>query len=398
MGPLRVCHLAKFYPPAKGGIETHVRTLARAQAELGAEVRVVCVNHLDRGGRDVTFATLARTGAAEEWDGPVRVTRLARWASLARLDLCPSLPRILTGLRAWADVFHMHAPNPTMTLALAALRGRLPLVITHHSDVVRQRTLGLAFRPVERLVYSRAALLLSTSAPYKEGSPILGQFPEKVSALPMGIDLRPYLEPSAAALAHAARFRSRYGEPLWLSVGRVVYYKGLHNALRALAEVPGRLLVVGQGPVEGELRRRAAELGVTERVTWLGHVDADELVGAYRAATALWFPSNARSEGFGLVQVEAMASGCPVINTAIPASGVSWVSRHDETGLTVPVDDPNALAGAARRLLEEKGLRARFAVGGPERARQEFDHRTMAKRSVDLYARALAACVDEKAA
>src|SRR5258708_11142593 len=85
---LRICHLGKYYPPATGGIETHVRTLARAQAELGADVHVVCVNHLDRNGKDATWSALAATDTVEELDGPVRVTRLGRRASRARLHVC----------------------------------------------------------------------------------------------------------------------------------------------------------------------------------------------------------------------------------------------------------------------------------------------------------------------
>jgi rhamnosyl/mannosyltransferase len=383
--PLRVCHLAKFYPPAPGGIEAHVRTLARAQARLGAEVRVVCVNHQDRHGRDVTWEPLARTETVEEWDGPVRVTRLGKWANLARLDVCPGLAAVLRRLRGAADVLHLHAPNPTMTLALAALRPHGRLVVTHHSDVVRQRVLGRLFRPVERQVYGRAGAILCTSPRYAEGSPLLGGYAGKVGVLTFGIDLRPYREPSAAALAHAERLRAQHGQPLWLAVGRLVYYKGLHTAVTALAAVPGRLLVIGEGPARAELRRRAAAEGVADRIVWRGHVGEDELVGAYHAATALWFPSNARSEGFGLVQVEAMASGCPVINTLIPASGVAWVSRHEETGLTVPVEDPAALAAAARRLLGEPGLRRRLADGARRRSAREFDDGLMGRRSLDAY-------------
>ncbi|MFM7538532.1 MAG: glycosyltransferase [Planctomycetota bacterium] len=98
------------------------------------------------------------------------------------------------------------------------------------------------------------------------------------------------------------------------------------------------------------------------------------------AATALWFPSVARSEGFGLAQVEAMASGCPVINTAIPGSGVPWVSLHGVSGLTVPVEDPAALAEAARHLSENATLRASLAEGARARAVSEFDHSLMASR------------------
>jgi rhamnosyl/mannosyltransferase len=384
-GLLRVCHLAKFYPPAPGGIESHVRTLARAQAELGAKVRVVCVNHRDRHGRDVTWEPLARTDTVDEWDGSVRVTRLGKWGNLARLDVCPGLPAALGRLRGEVDVLHLHAPNPMMTLALAAapLAGRL--VVTHHSDVIRQRVLGLVFRPFERLVYRRAVSILCTSPRYAEGSPLLAGHNGKVGVLTFGIDLRPYREPSAAARDHAKELRAEHGQPLWLAVGRLVYYKGLHNAVRALTAVPGRLLVIGEGPARAELQRLAVAEGVADRIIWRGHVSEDELIGAYHAATALWFPSNARSEGFGLVQVEAMASGCPVINTAILASGVAWVSRHEETGLTVPVEDAEALAAAARRLIAEPGLRDRLAEGARRRAGTEFEYCSMAARSLGVY-------------
>ena len=152
-----------------------------------------------------------------------------------------------------------------------------------------------------------------------------------------------------------------------------------------MSQVPGRLLVVGDGPLQAELRRLAETVAVSDRIIWRGRLDDRDLIAAYHAAAALWFPSNARSEAFGLVQVEAMASGCPVINAAIPASGVAWVSRHEETGLTVPVDDAAALARAANRLLTEPGLRERLAAGARERAVREFDHRLMARRSLDLY-------------
>jgi rhamnosyl/mannosyltransferase len=207
----------------------------------------------------------------------------------------------------------------------------------------------------------------------------------------MGLDLAPFLSPSPAARAHAAALRARHGPALWLSVGRCVYYKGYVTALRALRGVPGTLIVVGQGPYRASLMASAVALGVADRVVWRAYVPQDELVGAYHAAAALWFPSNARSEAFGLVQVEAMASGCPVINTAIPHSGVPWVSRHEQTGLTTAVDDAPALAAAANRLLADPALRARLADAGRRRAVDRFADGTMAARSLDLYRRAVAA-------
>ncbi|MGD0676905.1 MAG: glycosyltransferase [Polyangiaceae bacterium] len=384
---MRIAHLGKFYPPATGGVEIHVQTLAQAQACLGADVRVICVNHRDALLNDVTWRALGSTPTIDEWDGNVRVTRVGRRASISRLDLCELLIPILAKLR-WADidVVHVHAPNPTMFCALAALPAFASLVVTHHSDIIKQRVLSQMFAPVEKIVHRRAALVLSDSEAYIAGSPVLRRLGAKVKSLPLGLNLGSFMSPTPAALAWEARLRSQVGSPLWLFVGRLVYYKGLSTAIDALAQVPGRLLVVGTGPLEQTLRARAIDRGVADRITWVGYADPDRLVGAYRAATALWFPSNARSEGYGLVQVEAMASGCPVINTAIPHSGVPWVSRNDETGLTVPVNDAEAFAAASRRLINDPGLRDRLGSAARRRAEEHFNHLVMGRRSLDLYA------------
>jgi glycosyltransferase involved in cell wall biosynthesis len=374
---LRVCHLGKYYPPAPGGIETHVRTLARAQADLGAEVKVFCVNH-EAGP------------TAVEADGTVEVTRFRRQVSAAKLDVCPDLARWLG--RVEADVLHLQVPNPTMILALLRARPRLPLVVSYQSDVIRQKLRALLFRPLERLAYRRVQAIVTSSEQYRAGSRFLRRYADRLHVLPNGIDLRPYLDPSNEVRALAASIRSTLadGGPLWLSCGRLVYYKGYLNAIRALTRVPGTLVLVGDGPDGPSLRLEAERLGVAHRVKFLGNLSHYlDLVPYYLAADAFWFPSNARSEAFGLVQVEAMASGCPVINAAIPHSGVSWVSRHEETGLTVPVDDPVALADAANRLLTEPDLRDRLAAGARRRTTLEFDHRLMAERSLDLYRQVL---------
>jgi rhamnosyl/mannosyltransferase len=371
----RICHLSKYYPPAPGGIETHVRTLAQAQAALGASVKVFCINHASR-------ATVV------EQDGPVQVTRYGRLASAAKIDVCPGLARGLAQVEA--DILHMQVPNPTMILALLAARPKPPVVVTYQSDVVRQRLRAVLFRPMERLAYHRVRLILASSPTYVEGSTFLRPYGDRIECLPNGIDLDPYLEPSPEHRAEGERIRARHKGPIWLACGRMVYYKGFLNAIRALAGVQGTLLLIGGGPDRPMLEREASRLGVADRAVFLGNLPHYlDLIPYYLAADAFWFPSNARSEAFGLVQVEAMASGCPVINTAIPHSGVAWVSRHDETGLTVPVDDPAALAAAALRLSEEPGLRDRLGRAARARAVAEFDHRVMAQRSLEFYRRVL---------
>ena len=371
MSTLRVCHLGKYYPPAPGGIETHVRTLALAQAEQGASVSVLCVNH--EPGPTIV-----------EHDGPVEVTRFGRKAAAAKIDVCPEM---IEGLRrVEADILHMQVPNPTMILALLMARPQIPLVVTYQSDVIRQKLRAALFRPIERLVYRNVKSIFSTSPDYPGGSSFLKAYADRLTILPNGIDLQPYLEPSAEHLAEAERIRGAYHGPIWLGCGRQVYYKGFLNAIRALTRVTGTLLLIGDGPDQPALRAEAANLGLSDRVIFIGNLPHYlDLIPYYLAADAFWFPSNARSEAFGLVQVEAMACGCPVINAAIPHSGVAWVSPHEESGLTVAVDDPFALADAANRLMTEPGLRGRLSASARERAIREFDHRVMASRSLAIY-------------
>jgi rhamnosyl/mannosyltransferase len=390
MPKLQVCHLGKYYPPAPGGIESHVQTLARAQAALGAQVQVLCVNHVNRRGQDLTWRRHGRSETIVERDGQVQVIRVGRSAAIAKLDICPELRRTLRALEySGIDVLHLHTPNPTMLLALATLKPIVPVVVTHHSDVIRQRVLKYAIRPFEHLVYRRAIQISQTSPLYVEESSLLRAHSQRLCALPLGVELQMFLNPGTDALRIAMELRAEHGQPLWLTVGRCVYYKAFHVAIRALAQVPGKLLLIGNGPLEYELHQLAQHLGVADRVVWKRYVSTDELVGSYHAATALWFPSNARSEAYGLVQVEAMACGCPVINADIPGSGVPWVSPHQVSGLTVPRDDPHALAAAAMRLIGEPGLRDRLSRAAIARAIEEFDHRTMGRRSLDMYERAL---------
>ena len=374
---LRIAHLGKFFRPAHGGIERFGTITGTRAGRIGCSVRVICMDH-ERG-----------RATRVEWDGPVEVVRIRRPRALEARPLprpAAADPRIRGRPAAPAHAEPVDDPR-------AMLSGdRRPLVVSHHSDVIKQRLRRLLFSPMERACYDRARLVLAMSPPYWPGRRSLRRYADRVAVLPIGLDLAPYLSPSPEVAAHGDDLRRAYPGPLWFSCGRLVYYKGLETALHALRSVPGTLLIAGDGPARSRLERLAAQLDLRDRVRFLGKVDRDEdLIAHLLAADAYWFPSNARSEAFGVVQIEAMASGCPVINTAIPHSGVPWVSRHEETGLTVPVDDPSAFAAAARRLLEEPGLRDRLAAGARARAIAEFQCEAMGRRSLEHYAAILAA-------
>lgn len=159
-------------------------------------------------------------------------------------------------------------------------------------------------------------------------------------------------------------------------VGRLVYYKGVDVLIDALSAWPGTLTLVGEGPLEPDLRRRAAERGVLDRVVFAGRVSEEDLVAYYHASDVMVLPSVARSETFGVVQVEAMAAGLPVVSTRLP-TGVPWVNEDGISGVVVAPGDPVALGGALRALAGDAPRRAMLGATASRRATALFDRRAM---------------------
>jgi rhamnosyl/mannosyltransferase len=276
---------------------------------------------------------------------------------------------------------HIHVPNPAAVLAYLASGHRGPLVITYHSDTVKQKVLGRMFEPLLNAALRRSAAIIATSPNYLATSPVLQVFRDRCQVIPYGIDTTQFEQCDPEAVR---RVRERFGERMVISVGRLVYYKGFEVLIRAMAEVRGKLVIVGDGPLRGELQSLAARLGVADKVVFAGEIDNAGMPPYYHAADLFALASVARSEAFGIVQIEAMAAGLPVVNTSLD-SGVPFVSLDGETGLTVPPSDPQALAGAINRLLDDAGLRKSLGQAGVRRARQEFSLDTMLRRTLQLY-------------
>jgi rhamnosyl/mannosyltransferase len=359
---LKVVHVGKFYPPYAGGMESHLATLC-GELVNDVDLRVIVAND----GRETVSETV---------DGvPVQRIGTAMWISSATVN-----PGMAAAIRdARADVVHLHHPNPTGVLSYLASGSRAPLVVTYHSDIVRQRVLRTLFSPVQHRFLRRAHAIIASSPDYAASSPVLQRHAHRVRVIPFGIRPGDAGTPDPATVAE---LRERHGPRVVLAVGRLVYYKGFDYLVTAMDRVDGHLVIVGDGPMRGELERLAAEHGVADRVTLAGHVES--VASHYAAADVFALPATARSEAFGLVQLEAMAAGLPVVNTRIP-SGVPFVSRDGQTGLTVPPRDPGPLAAALTRLLDDAALRARLGRAARERVSTEFSAERMARDTLALY-------------
>ncbi len=361
--PLRVLHVGKYYPPHMGGMESHLEALC-GQLRKHVDVRVTVASDDYRGSREMV-------------DG-VPVTRVPTRLMLASAPICPGM--VANIRNSGADIVHLHVPNPTAILAYLASRHRGHLIVSYHSDTVRQRYLGAAFEPFLHSALRRSSAIVVTSERYQKTSSVLARYEDRCHVIPLGTDVERFERSDPAA---ATQIRSQYGERLILAVGRLVYYKGFEYLVRAMTEVKGNLVIIGDGPLRGKLQELTASLQLGQKVQIIGKIPGD-ISSYYHAADVFALPSIARSEAFGIVQIEAMAAGLPVVNTWLD-SGVPFVSPHEQTGLTVPPEDSGALAAALNRLLDDPGLRRSFGEAARVRARQEFSVDRMAARTLEVY-------------
>ncbi len=363
---LKVLHVGKFYPPHMGGIETHLQALC-GQLRRSVDLRVVVSSEDER--------------PVEETIEDVRVSRVPTRLTVASTPICPGMVSEIR--RSNADLVHIHLPNPTAVLAYLGSGHRGPLVVTYHSDTVRQKVLGPLFAPFLHRALRRASAIIATSPDYRRTSMVLARYLDRCHVIPYGIDVEEFKRADPAAVGEV---RARYGERLILSVGRLVYYKGFEYLIRAMQQVRGRLIIIGDGPLRQKLQQMVVELGVGDKVVLAGEIQNAQVAPYYHASDLFALASIARSEAFGIVQIEAMSAGLPVVNTKLD-SGVPFVSLHEETGLTVPPGDCDRLAAAINRLLDNPDLRAAYGRAAQQRAQQEFAIDVMTARTLALYDR-----------
>lgn len=372
---IRVLHLGKYFPPVPGGMETFCADLHRAFA--GSEVDSRMLIHL-RPGQPTPATPGVR---AVPTLGELFFTPLAQGLGRAlREEIAQFQPQVL----------HFHLPNPAAfrALWLPAAR-RLPWVLHWQSDVLasphqwRLRLAYPAYRLLEQRLVAQSTRIVATSPDYAAASPTLKGL-SKVTVIPLGID--------------PDRLLPRSEPPGWpgsglkvLAVGRLTYYKGFEVLLRAIASLPAvSLVLMGDGAQRRELETLVEQLGIGDRVRMEFDADDARRNAALAAADCLCLPSIERTEAFGLVLVEAMALGLPVVATRIAGSGVPWVVQQAEHGLLAQPGDSASLADCLDRLAQDDALRQRLSAAAKKNF-ESFHIDRVAQRLGALYRTAISA-------
>ena len=353
---MKLTQLFKIYwPDNGGGIATVIQQIADGFRDWKQEI-IVCRDKRGKATED------------DEYDG-IPVHRCRQLFDFASTPFSVRFLRDVKKRTEDADIVLYHFPYPMIDLAVLFRLYSGKLVVWWHCDYEQYKKLVPLYRPFVRHTLKKAERILVSADGNIDASPDLRRFRDKCTVIPFCVNDR-YLREGGEYLAQEPEKKDRVRI---LFVGRMVWYKGCDVLLRAFAQMKNKdceLVLVGGGPMEQEWRALAEKMNLTQ-VRFTGMVSEDEKIEQIKACDFLVLPSTSKAEAFALVQIEDMAFGKPVINTALP-SGVPDVSIDGETGITVEPENESALAAAMDRMAADEALRQQYGQNARKRVEQEY--------------------------
>lgn len=372
---IKVLHINKLYHPWIGGVEKHIQDLCEHLLSYDDISIQVLVCHEKMAAEDTII-------------NGVKVKKLANLVYFfIKKTLLFSSPVSLT-LPFWmkkisADILHFHLPNPLAMVAYYISRPKGKVVVTWHSDIVKQKRMLYVLTPLIRWFLNRTDTIIATSPNMINNSPFLSEFRQKCVVIPLGINPEKYVLKEEDYIC-IEQERAKATMPLILFVGRLVYYKGVEYLIEAMKQVDARLIIVGKGPLYTTVNEKIISNGLSNKIIIVPPVSDYNLVKYFHSCDLFVLPSVSPSEAFGIVQLEAMTCGKPVVSTNLP-TGVPFVNQHGKTGIIVEPKDIDGLAKAINTLIRDAELRNNYGSYAKQRIKEEFANEVMAKKVYNLY-------------
>ena len=364
----RVLQLGKFYPIC-GGVEKVAYDLMSGLSEQNVYCDMMCAA---TNGESRTISV----------NEHAKVICCHTLAKIAATMISPAMIFALKKVQDQYDIIHVHHPDPMACLALLLSGYKGKVVLHWHSDIQKQRILLRLYSPLQKWLIRRADKIVGTSPVYLSESPFLRKVQHKTVCLPIGVD------PMCPDAAGVRKIKDRYkGKKIIFSLGRLVTYKGYEFLIAATKYLKDNymILIGGTGALREKLQEEINSMHLRGKVKLLGHVSDEELPSYYGACDVFCLSSVQKTEAFGIVQIEAMSCGKPVVATKIPHSGVSWVNAHEESGINVVPGVAYALAKAIEAIAENGAAYDRYSEGALNRYQKLFTKEKMIAKCKELY-------------
>jgi len=366
---MKVLHLCKYYPPYWGGIEKVSFDLVESLNKLDCHVDVLCFNDKNK--------TIIEKGKYS-------IHRASIISSAFSSPLSISIFSILNKLHNKYDIIHIHLPNPMAAIALQLINYKGIIVIHWHSDIVKQRFLKKIYQPFQNKLLKRADKIIVTSNNYLSSSIDLKDFKNKCSIIPLGISKEDFISNSKFNSQLKNNFKDKF---VIFSLGRLIYYKGFEFLIESARSLPDNFIILigGTGVLKDKLQQKIDYHNLNNKVVLIGNIKYDQISEYYNIANIFCLPSIERSEAFGVVLIEAMAFGCPIVSTSIEGSGASWVNQNNITGLKVAPKDSKALSDAFIKMSNSEILMSLYSNNSIERHNKLFKKEIMVSKTLALY-------------
>jgi rhamnosyl/mannosyltransferase len=256
------------------------------------------------------------------------------------------------------------------------------VVLHWHSDILKQKILLKFYMPLQNWLIRRADVIVGTTPKYLNESPhLIGGDKEKI-AVPIGIN------PVDPNTQEVSKLRNAYaGKRIVFTLGRLVGYKGFEFLVDAAKYLSDEyvILIGGSGPLMGDLERQINESNLSNKVKLLGRISDYDLPNYFGACDLFVLSSIWKTEAFGIVQIEAMSCGKPVVATHIPESGVDWVNKDGYSGINVEPQNPRAIADAIVSITQDSSKYSQFSRNARLRFEQNFTLDKMINQCIDIY-------------
>jgi len=339
----KILHLAKYYYPERGGIETVVKNLAEYSASHGYSVTVLCFSHKNQ------FEQISK----------LRIIRTRQQIKFKSQPL--SLIYFVQGIiLSWkADIIHLHAPNFLSYFILLFVKNKNNIIIHWHSDVLTQKV-NLLLKYIETIALNRSTSVICTSQEYSKTSKTLSPFVKKITIIPIGIEVQTITYSKTNKTEELDQLIA--GRTIILSVGRLVPYKGFKYLIEASNNFDNDVvtLIVGNGPEFRNLQSQIFAANLSDKVILLGSVSDEELQYLYKRAHVFCLPSINRAEAFGVVLIEAMSHKLPLVSFNIPGSGVTSLNKDFYNGRIAELYNSTSLYSCLQYLVSNVEQRTQF--------------------------------------
>lgn len=353
---MKLLMMVKSFQPIIGGVETAVYELARGLSKKYS-ITILTVSE------DKNFRR-------EEKDG-FEVIKTPRFAKILSTPLSINYPFGVKKIINSADIIHLHSPHPIGEFSLLIFPPPKKLLITFHFDIAKQKYLNFIYQPLVKSLFEKSERIVFSNPNIINSSNILSNFSAKCVQIPYGITIDKYVLNDKDKLI-VKKMKEKYHRPVILFVGRLVYYKGVQYLIKAMQKVDANCIIIGDGPLKKSLMKMVDKLCLSDRIEFKPHLPHNELLLNFSMSDIFVLPSVARAEAFGMVLLEAMTYGKPLVTTEL-GTGTSYININGKTGFVVPPSDAEALSRAINALISDETTRRSMGENAVKRVREAFN-------------------------